>query len=616
MFKNLKIGKKLIVSFIAISLLASIAGVISMFITKNIDTQYSFALVDYGFSQGDIGKTMVNLANSRAAIYNVVSFTDEVNIKNAKTELEQGIQGFNDGMVKIKDTLATDEERALYDSIMKNITTFTQKRDAVIAMGDTTDPEMSKKAQQLAVSELDPAYDAVYANINKLFELTVSTGTDLSQQLTNSSNASILLIIVLVIVAFTVSILLGVFISRSIANPMTACSERLRKLAEGDLKSPVPQVDTKDETGILAEATDAIVTGLQEIIEDEDYLLGEMSNGNFDIHTRASDKYVGDFAPILMAMRKIRTGLSDTLSQINQAADQVSGGSDQVASGAQALSQGATEQASSVQELAATINEISQQTSTNASNAAEASGKVNDASASIDESNQHMQDMISAMSEISETSGKIGKIIKTIEDIAFQTNILALNAAVEAARAGAAGKGFAVVADEVRSLASKSGEAAKNTTELIESSIRAVENGTRIAGETAQSMTAVVGIAREASTIVDRISEASKSQADSIAQVTTGVDQISSVVQTNSATAEESAAASEELSSQARLLKELVGRFRLATDNQSGFSLGQGIDSFGPSAPSLSAPSDPFGEIMEAPRTAAKPGVFASANEY
>ena len=242
---------------------------------------------------------------------------------------------------------------------------------------------------------------------------------------------------------------------------------------------------------------------------------------------------------------------------------EIKNSSDQVSSGAQALSQGATEQASSIEQLSASIIEISDQVRSNAVNANNATSLVESVGKEIDRSNIHMQEMIRAISEISDKSAQIGRIIKTIDDIAFQTNILALNAAVEAARAGAAGKGFAVVADEVRNLAGKSAQAASETTELIESSISAVLNGTRIADETAESLSSVVTGASKITSLMQDISKASNEQANSIGQVTQGIEQISGVVQTNSATAEESAAASEELSAQAQLLNSLVSKFKM-----------------------------------------------------
>ena len=374
---------------------------------------------------------------------------------------------------------------------------------------------------------------------------------------------AILSTIVLVIVFAAAGLLVAIAFARSITRPLSLCTERLKLLSQGDVTTPVPEVNSNDETRVLADCLQTIGIGLGGVVKDIVYLLDEMAKGNFNVESRAKDYYVGDFAPIQGSIAQIVDSLNATLSQINEASDQVAAGSDQVSSGAQALSQGATEQASSVEELAATITEISGQVKNNAESANSASRLVSEVGGKLGESNAQMQQLEGAMNEINTCSQEIGKIIKTIEDIAFQTNILALNAAVEAARAGTAGKGFAVVADEVRNLASKSAEAAKNTTALIESSIKAVEKGTLIASGTAQSLEAVVQGAGQITTRVEEISNASSEQATSIAQVTMGVDQISSVVQTNSATAEQSAAASEELSGQAQLLRNLVSRFTL-----------------------------------------------------
>lgn len=366
---------------------------------------------------------------------------------------------------------------------------------------------------------------------------------------------------VLVVAALILAVLVAAAASKSIALPVKLCARRLELLSEGDLKTPVPQISNKDETGQLAKSTQILVESFQAVISDISRVLGEMAGNDLTAETTAD--YKGDFLPICEAVQKISDSLNYTLRDINIAADQVSDGSEQVAGGAQQLSQGATEQASAVEELAATINEISSQVQSTATNALDADEQSRRAGREVGICNEKMTDMTRAIMEISESSGEIGKIIKTIEDIAFQTNILALNAAVEAARAGAAGKGFAVVADEVRNLAGKSAEAAKNTTGLIEQAISNVEHGTQIAEETAQAMLNVVECTQSMSATIDRISKAAGEQADSIAQVTLGIDQISSVVQTNSATAEQSAAASEELSGQAQTMKDLVGKFKL-----------------------------------------------------
>ena len=362
-----------------------------------------------------------------------------------------------------------------------------------------------------------------------------------------------------------VFLLIGLFVAyrvaSGIANPVRDMSERIQRLSEGDLTSDISVIDRKDEIGTLNQSLINTVNFLREYITEISAVLGKISNG--ELNVEIEKEYIGDFVSIKDSMEKIAASLTDTMIEIKNSSDQVAIGSDQVSSGAQALSQGATEQASSIEQLSASIIEISDQVRSNAVNANNATSLVESVGKEIDRSNIHMQEMIRAISEISDKSAQIGRIIKTIDDIAFQTNILALNVAVEAARAGAAGKGFAVVADEVRNLAGKSAQAASETTELIESSISAVLNGTRIADETAESLSSVVTGASKITSLMQDISKASNEQANSIGQVTQGIEQISGVVQTNSATAEESAAASEELSAQAQLLNSLVSKFKM-----------------------------------------------------
>lgn len=349
--------------------------------------------------------------------------------------------------------------------------------------------------------------------------------------------------------------------AKKIAVPIVKITNRMKLLAEGDLTTEVPVSKTKDEVGVLTQSVADTVKTLKQYIAEISLVLGKVADGNLDVDVRQN--YKGEFVLLCDSLQNIVTSMNTLMGEIGCAADQVSNGAEQVSGGAQALSQGAAHQANSVEELAATFNEISTQIEQTAKFANDVKGKTNQAGTEVEKSNQEMQKMTEAMSNISQKSNEIAKIIKTIEDIAFQTNILALNAAVEAARAGSAGKGFAVVADEVRSLAGKSADAAKNTTELIEGTVKAVKNGTKIADRTANSLVSTVNIARNVVESMDQISEMTNKQTESIQQVTSGVDQISSVVQTNSATAEQSAAASEELSSQSQMLNDLVGRFHL-----------------------------------------------------
>ncbi|MFR3788088.1 MAG: methyl-accepting chemotaxis protein [Agathobaculum desmolans] len=379
--------------------------------------------------------------------------------------------------------------------------------------------------------------------------------------------ATIVLLIVAIIAASIVAVKLAV----GIGGAIKACSNRLQLLSQGNLEAPVPDFDRNDEVGELVSSTKIIVTGLSTILKDIDYLLSQMGEGNFVVDSQTPELYIGDFAPLLDSIRRIKHKLSDVLSQIHMSSDQIAAGASQVSDGAQALAQGATEQASSVQELASTVHDISQNVSETADVSRMSQSRAEEAGGQVVRSNEMMVQMTTAMEEITEFSKQIGHIITTIEDIAFQTNILALNAAVEAARAGAAGKGFAVVADEVRSLASKSDQAAKATKELIENSVRSVQNGNVIVANVTDSLQKTTELAGLAVGDMVKVAEMVNTIAAAVAQVTVGLDQIAAVVQTNSATSEQSAAASEELSSQAQLLNDLAGQFRLP-DN--GYSYG------------------------------------------
>lgn len=383
-----------------------------------------------------------------------------------------------------------------------------------------------------------------------------------TKDFTQSTVNGIIITIILMVVFLAISSYMAYRLARQIGEPVKDCAQRLRLLAEGDLDTPVHEIHTGDETQILADSARILVRGFRLMIQDMDEMLAEMSRGNLTADSKCEEAYVGGYRGLLDSARKLSAQLSDTLRQINQSADQVSAGAEQVSAGAQALSQGATEQASAIEELAATINDISGKIIATADRAGDVHSQSSETGREVEQCNEQMFELVNAVRDIGESSSQIGKIIKTIEDIAFQTNILALNAAVEAARAGTAGKGFAVVADEVRNLASKSAEASKSTSVLIEGSARSVEKGMKIADETAASLQKAVISTENTVKAVDKITEATAEQSQAVSQVTQGMDQISSVVQTNSATAEESAAASEELSGQAVILKELVGQFK------------------------------------------------------
>ena len=347
---------------------------------------------------------------------------------------------------------------------------------------------------------------------------------------------------------------------KRIVGPIETIQVSIDEVYNGNLSVEIP-VNRKDEIGQMAEKINGMVSVYKTIIEDISSVLGAIADKSLLATTQA--QYPGDFNQIKESLNEILTSLSEVIGQFHTASSQVRSGAEQVSFGAQTLSQSVTEQAATVEELFATIDGVTRQIDENASAAAKGSEKMIQVGEGLEESNRKMNDVILAMEEIDTSSKEIGKIIKTIQDIAFQTNILALNAAVEAARAGEAGKGFSVVADEVRNLASKCAEAAQNTTDLIESSISAVKNGTANVDETASVLSQAVSMANDASKIIQEIAQSAVSQASAMDEIHVGIGQVSDIVQSNSATAEESAAASEELLAQADLLQEHINKFQL-----------------------------------------------------
>lgn len=388
--------------------------------------------------------------------------------------------------------------------------------------------------------------------LNQALEFNENAGLTLK-------NATTLLLILLVVIVF---LCMGICIvlSGAVIRPVSQITAAAEKLAEGMLNIEIPY-HSKDEVGILAEAFRKMSGSLKAVIQDIDQQLGAMSNGDFTTSPQA--EYTGDYTSIKSALINIRKSLAHTLNEINQSADQVYSSSSQVSDGSQALSQGAAEQAGSIEELAAAINEISFQVKETAANTEDARLLTAKAGEQVSASNRQMEEMLSAMREISEKTEQIRVINNTVEGIAFQTNLLALNAAVEAARAGEAGKGFAVVANEIRRLAEKSSKAAKSTSALIDGTVQTVVRGQKITDATAASLRGVVESTKAVLYTVKKIDAAAKYQACSIVQVTQGIHLISGVVQNNSATSEEAAAASEELNAQAQILKGLASQFKI-----------------------------------------------------
>lgn len=413
-------------------------------------------------------------------------------------------------------------------------------------------------------------YIALYSPILTSDGSTVTGVLATATDMTGTENAiltDIIIIVVVSLAAIVVTIFIGIAsLKKILKNPLEKVVRAAQAIAAGEMDESISNdlksITVNDEIGVLARSMEGAVESIERIAADSRMLADAVAAHDLTVEIDTG-KHVGMYRTVIEIVEKLFSEINRILLEIKFAADGIGVGSNHVSDVSQTLAQGATEQASSTQELAATIEEIAGQIKGSASSASSASTLTEEAGHEVLVSSRYMDEMLTAMADISNTSGEIGKIIKAIDDIAFQTNILALNAAVEAARAGAAGRGFAVVADEVRNLATKSAEAAKSTTLLIESSLNAVDKGGKIADETAQALKTVVEKVNSVNGIVREITEAAQKQSDGIYQINIGVTQISDVVQTNSATAEETAAASEELSGQAQTMKDMVNQYKL-----------------------------------------------------
>jgi len=522
-FHDMKIGKKLIASFGLIAILAGVIGAIGSIGLNNASTKLSDAYEYNTKPIAHIGNWLEKYASLKVVLRDVLVSDDrqyqldrKKRFDELKTEMEVSLAEYEKG---ISDPKERELYNALVDSFGKYLPLMEDSFQDVLA-GD--------KAQAIyqvynEATELNAAVNEAGRGIMQINMELADRGI---QDNIASNQRFITIMISLAVAGAVAAMLLGLVTARAISRPVQTLVDASRKVADGNMNVTI-DIRSKDEIGMLAQAFSAMTDSMNEVLHN-----------------------------------------------ITNASEQVASGSRQVSEASQSLSQGSTEQASSIQQLTASMEQIASQTKQNAVSAEQANQLALSASADAEQGNRQMKEMLAAMEDINESSGNISKIIKVIDEIAFQTNILALNAAVEAARAGQHGKGFAVVAEEVRNLAARSANAAKETTVLIEGSIKKVEAGTKIANDTAQALDKIVGGVGKAASLVGSIASASNEQAAGIAQANQGIAQVSEVIQANSATSEECAAASEELSGQSEQLKEMVGKFRLKRHATSAFGGG------------------------------------------
>ncbi|MDF2539483.1 MAG: putative methyl-accepting chemotaxis transducer protein [Herbinix sp.] len=510
-FYNMKIRSKLILCFIILLALTAVVGVVGV---NNMYTlnERSKSMYDNNFIPSlEVSRIRVSLQEVRA---NMLLALYERNPETLQTKLDTidaMVENTNEILTAYVDTIFDDQNQMLYDNLVSSLEEYRDVRNISLDL-------VKNQKYEEALADLNSVTDArlkVDANLAKLEEYNTTLAADTLKDNDDNNTRQTYMMIVIILVGICFAVTLGLVIANMISRQLNKLIKVANKVADGDLDVTI-DIETKDEVGILGQA-----------------------------------------------FKKMTDNINKIMIDINSAAEQVAAGSRQISNSSIALSQGATEQASSIEELTSSIEEIAAQTKMNANNANQANEIAETARVNALVGNEQMGEMLKAMEEINDASTNISKIIKVIDEIAFQTNILALNAAVEAARAGQHGKGFAVVAEEVRNLAARSANAANETTDMIEGSIKKVEGGTKIANETANALNKIVSGVAKVATLVGDIAIASNEQASGIEQINQGIIQVSTVVQTNSATSEESAAASEELSAQAEVLKNTVNNFKL-----------------------------------------------------
>lgn len=555
---NMKVKKKLhvLTGFMTAGIVISgLLGIIALWLLNNKTNE----IADGWMPSATMAEQMnVLTSDYRIAQYGYLTAKDEAQMKMFQQRTEELAEQIASISAKYEAQAMEQEDLDLLYDVRELWNSY--KTESAKVMQLSLEGSQAE-AEELMVGSVRLIYEQFTDSFNKLVSFN-ETGSD---KAANNAYLTFLFVMIIIILCVIITLILSAIISKmvtnSIAEPLKQVRQVLGKISEGTLNVEMDYT-SKDEFGELSEEVNHFAGSLKTIISDENYLLLEMANGNFNIKTTAESSYIGDYAQILKSLRAIHRKLGSAMEKIAESSMQVMSASEQMAQEAQSLANGAAEQAGTVEQLVATVEEAADQAVSSAKQAEEASQTATNVKGRAEQSNQRMDEMIEAMDKINHTSAQISTIIQTIEDIASQTNMLSLNASIEAARAGDAGRGFAVVADEIGKLALQCSQAAGNTKKLIETAIAQAKNGDKIAKETATELHSVTeGVAKIVS-VADGVREVCVSQADSMKQINEGIEIISKVVEDNSAAAQESSAASEELAAHAENLQTQMSAFK------------------------------------------------------
>ena len=566
MFEKLKkyrIRERLVRGFVIAAGIPAVVALIAVITMIIVSNNYSSALTNYGFAQGDVGKALDYFSETRSALRAAIGFDDPDMINSQIASHQEYKEKFETAFAEIEQYMVTDANKEIYADIASKLPTYWEIDGRVMDIGAVTDRELCLQAQEIATNEMRPLYTEITEDLNSIMDIKVERGDGQSTLLSILCIVLAVLIVVILVVALTISIRMGKTIAQEIADPLVQLQDRLENFAQGDLSSPFPNLELDDEVSDSVKAAQDMAETLNFIIGDIEYLLGEMANSNYAVRSRDGDKYTGEFQQIFESLRQLRNSMVETLRFIGESSIQVSAGSTNLAESSESLAEGATEQAGAVQELQNTITTIAGEAKRAADSAEQAYRQSQEYANVADRSSDDMKEMVEAMSRINETSQKIGNIISEIENIASETNLLSLNASIEAARAGEAGRGFSVVADQIRQLAEQSSKSAVDTRTLIEGAMSEIDNGNKVADRAVASLATVVEGIRKVADSSQELSVSSANQAHTMESAEHDVNAISDVIQTNAAIAEESSATSQELSAQAVSLDALIAKFTL-----------------------------------------------------